>query len=128
MAIIDSVSSFTIAAGAVPILLILFAAIWTVLPENPGIHLGSINREFKVVQGLDLQGGLQVLLEADLPPDTEISTEQIQTARDIIENRVNGLGVTEPIIQVAGSNRIVVELPGIENPEEAVATIKETGL
>jgi preprotein translocase subunit SecD len=112
----------------IPILLIIASAVWIVLPNNPGIHLGSFDREIKVVQGLDLQGGLRVLLEADLPADSEVTSDQMETAREIIENRVNGLGVTEPVIQVAGNRRILVELPGIGDPEEAVATIKETGL
>jgi preprotein translocase subunit SecD len=50
------------------------------------------------------------------------------TARTIIENRVNGLGVTEPIVQLAGSRRILVELPGIGDTQQAVETIQETGL
>jgi preprotein translocase subunit SecD len=112
----------------VPILILAALAGWVVWPDNPGIHVGSIDRAVKLVRGLDLQGGLQVLLEADLPAETEITSEQMQTARDIIENRVNALGVVEPLVQVAGSRRIVVELPGIDNPEEAVATIQETGL
>ena len=112
----------------IPILIIVGVAIWIVLPTNPGIHIGSFHRDVKVVQGLDLQGGLQVLLEADLPPGEEATSEQMQTARDIIERRVNGLGVSEPLVQVAGANRILVELPGIGNPEDAVAVIKETGL
>jgi preprotein translocase subunit SecD len=112
----------------IPIFIIIIAAVWIVLPNNPGIHIGSFDREFKVVQGLDLQGGLRVLMEADLPPEADVSSEQLDTAREIIENRVNGLGVTEPVIQVAGDRRILVELPGIGDPEEAVATIKETGL
>jgi preprotein translocase subunit SecD len=110
------------------ILILVGAAIWVVLPSNPGIHLGSFNREIKVVRGLDLQGGLRILLEADLPADMEIPGEQLNAARDIVENRVNELGVTESLVQVAGSRRILVELPGIGNPEEAVATVKETGL
>ncbi len=112
----------------IPILVIVGVAIWVVLPTNPGIHIGSFDRDIKVVQGLDLQGGLQILLEADLPPGEEATSEQMQTARDIIERRVNGLGVSEPLVQVAGSNRILVELPGIGNPEDAVDVIKETGL
>ncbi|HEY69286.1 MAG TPA: protein translocase subunit SecD [Anaerolineae bacterium] len=112
----------------IPILIIVAAAIWVVLPTNPGIHIGSYHRDIKIVQGLDLQGGLQVLLEADLPPGEDVSAEQMQTARDIIERRVNALGVSEPLVQVAGSNRILVELPGIGNPEDAVGVIKETGL
>jgi preprotein translocase subunit SecD len=110
------------------ILIIVAGAAWVVLPDNPGIRLPFWEQEIKVVQGLDLQGGLRVLLEADLPTDAEIEIDQIQTARDIIENRVNALGVTEPVVQVAGSRRILVELPGIGDPELAVATIKETGL
>ncbi len=110
------------------ILLIIAAAAWILLPENPGIHIASWEKDFKVVQGLDLQGGLRVLLEADLPQTTEIQADQLDTAASIIEKRVNALGVTEPIVQVAGTRRILVELPGIGDPEEAVATIKETGL
>ena len=86
----------------IPILLILTGAIWVVYPDNPGISIGSFQREIKIVRGLDLQGGLRVLLEADLPEDMEITSEQMNTAKEIIENRVNGLGVTEPVIQVAG--------------------------
>lgn len=112
----------------IPILALVAFAIWIDLPNNPGIHLGPIQRDARVVQGLDLQGGLRVLLEADLPETVEVTGEQIQTARDIIENRVNGLGVTEPVVQVAGSRRILVELPGVEDPEQAIATIRETGL
>jgi len=112
----------------IPILVLAGLAGWVVWPDNPGIRLGSIDRDIEIVRGLDLQGGLQVLLEADLPAETAITTDQIQTARDIIENRVNALGVVEPLVQVAGTRRIVVELPGVKDPEEAVATIKETGL
>jgi preprotein translocase subunit SecD len=111
-----------------PIALILAGAIWVVYPNNPGLSIGSFKREIKIVRGLDLQGGLRVLLEADLPEDVEVTSEQMNTAKEIIENRVNGLGVTEPVIQVAGNRRILVELPGIGDPEVAVAAIKETGL
>ncbi len=110
------------------IIILVAAAAWVVWPDNPGIHLGSYNRDLRVVRGLDLQGGLRVLLEADLPPETEVTSEQMQTARDIIEKRVNGLGLTEPLIQIAGGRRILVELPGIGDPQQAVNIIKETGL
>jgi preprotein translocase subunit SecD len=52
----------------------------------------------------------------------------MQAVRDIIENRVNALGVTEPVVQVAGARRIVVELPGIRDTEQALATIRQTAL
>ena len=110
------------------ILLLVVIGLWVVWPDNPGLHLGPFDRSIEVVRGLDLQGGLRVLLEADLPEGEEIAPEQMQSARDIIENRVNALGVTEPVVQVAGARRILVELPGIQDPEQAVSTIRETAL
>lgn len=86
------------------------------------------NPDYPIRQGLDLQGGLQVLLEADVPEDQTVTTEEITTARQIIERRVNALGVAEPLVQTEGSRRILVELPGIENPEEAISLIQETAL
>ncbi len=85
-------------------------------------------RSLELKLGLDLQGGLQVLLEADVPPDQPIPKDAIEAARVIVEQRVNGLGVVEPVVQTQGERRIIVELPGIENPEQAIATLKGTGL
>ena len=78
--------------------------------------------------GLDLQGGLQVLLAADVPAGQALEAEAMTTARRIVENRVNGLGLTEPVVQAQGERRIIVELPGVENPEQAVDLIKGTAL
>ncbi|MBN1995357.1 MAG: protein translocase subunit SecD [Anaerolineae bacterium] len=89
---------------------------------------GSQQRSVKVHQGLDLQGGLQVVLEADLPTGQELPEGAMEAARIIVDNRVNGLGVTEPLVQLQGDNRIIVELPGISDPELAISTIRETGL
>jgi protein-export membrane protein SecD len=114
------------------ILVLTAAAIWIALPSNPGIHIRlgdtTYDREIKINQGLDLQGGIQVLLEADVPDDTAIEPQSMETARRIIEGRVNGLGVTEPLVQLQGSRRIIVELPGLDQEEQALATIRETGL
>jgi protein-export membrane protein SecD len=101
----------------VVILAIAGWAVWVV--QNP---------DLAIRQGLDLQGGLQVLLKADLPEDREIEPAQLDTSRQIIEQRVNALGVAEPLVQTEGERRILVELPGIDNPEEAVALIQETAL
>src|SRR5690606_10896177 len=92
-------------------------AIWIV--QNPN---------YPIRQGLDLQGGLQVLLKADLPEDVEIEPAQLDTSRQIIEQRVNALGVAEPLVQTEGDRRSLVELPGIDNPDEAVSLIQETAL
>jgi preprotein translocase subunit SecD len=110
------------------ILVVVAIAVWIDLPNNPGIHIFGINRNIDTRLGLDLVGGVQALLEADLPEGTQVDAEKMQTATRIVENRVNGLGVTEALVQQAGDNRIVVELPGIEDPTEAIATIQETGL
>ena len=111
-----------------PILILLALSIYINLPNHPGIHIGDYHKEINTQLGLDLVGGVQALLEADLPEDAEISQENMQTARGIIEDRVNGLGVSEAIVQIAGDRRILVELPGEHDPEHALSTIKETAL
>ena len=78
--------------------------------------------------GLDLQGGLQVLLEADLPESTKISADEMETARSIVENRTNALGVSENLIQVAGDRRIVGEFPGVADANAILDIIQQTGL
>ncbi|HMD81993.1 MAG TPA: protein translocase subunit SecD, partial [Anaerolineales bacterium] len=76
----------------------------------------------------DLQGGLQVLLEADLPTDTPVDAEAMETARSIVENRTNALGVSENLIQLAGERRIVGEFPGAEDADAILDIIQQTGL
>lgn len=116
------------------IVLLTAVLIWINLPDNPGIHIRlgglQIDRDIYIHQGLDLQGGLQVLLEADVTADQAASFDArtMEAARVVVENRVNGLGVTEPVVQLQGERRIIVELPGIQNPEQAIATLRETGL
>ena len=86
-----------------------------------------IDRDIEIRQGLDLQGGIQVLLEAQVPDGATIQPESMEAAKLIIERRVNALGVVEPVIQLAESNRIIVELPGVKDPDRAVQTFGQTG-
>lgn len=74
------------------------------------------------ILGLDLQGGVAVRLEA--PEGT--TNEEMEAAKTVIENRINALGVAEPEVRLEGSNRISVELPGVEDAEEAVRVIGTT--
>lgn len=74
------------------------------------------------VLGLDLQGGVMVRLEA--PEGT--TQEEMEAAKSVIENRINALGVAEPEVRLEGNNRISVELPGVEDAEEAVRVIGTT--
>jgi preprotein translocase subunit SecD len=67
-------------------------------------------------------------MEADLPADAEIDAQSMQTARTIIENRTNALGVAENTIQVAGDRRIVGEFPGLVDANSVLATLQQTGL
>jgi protein-export membrane protein SecD len=108
----------------VVILLIAAVTIWIDLPGTSNL----IGRDIGIRQGLDLQGGVQVLLEADVPPEEPVDLQDMHVARTIIENRVNGLGVTEPVVQLQGERRVIVELPGIQDPDEAVNTIQATAL
>ena len=114
------------------ILILALISAYIVLPNGPGLNIDlgpiSIHRDFRIKQGLDLQGGLQVLLEADLPPDQDVEAGAMKQVEQIINNRVNALGVAEPLVQTQGSRRIIVELPGIEDPEEAIAVLRETSL
>jgi protein-export membrane protein SecD len=77
--------------------------------------------------GLDLQGGTQVMLEADVPEGRELQSGAMDTAKNIVERRVNGLGVSEAIVQSQGETRITAELPGVNNPDQAIETIRSTG-
>jgi preprotein translocase subunit SecD len=110
------------------IVLIMGFAIYVVWPNSPGIHLLGINKDFVTRLGLDLVGGVQALLEADLPADVPVDSEAMSAATNIVENRVNGIGLTEAVVQQAGDRRIVVELPGETDPEAALATLQQTGL
>jgi preprotein translocase subunit SecD len=79
--------------------------------------------------GLDLQGGIHMVYQADLSevePGTE--AEAISGAMAVIEQRINVFGVTEPVIQKQGGDRIVVELPGVSEAEKAKGLIGETTL
>ena len=76
----------------------------------------------QTMQCCDLQGGVMVRLEA--PEGTD--AEAMEAAKSVIENRINALGVAEPEVRLEGSNRISVELPGVEDAEEAVRVIGTT--
>jgi len=78
--------------------------------------------------GLDLQGGVQVVLEAQDVQGVQVTESLIDRAQAVIERRVNGLGVAEPVIQRQGDRRIIVELPGVHDHEQAIQVIGKTAL
>ncbi len=85
-------------------------------------------RKIEIRYGLDLRGGLKVSLVADVPEGQEVDRTSMETARQILENRVNGLGLAETVVQVQGGRRIIVELPGIDQPEVAIEILRSTAL
>jgi preprotein translocase subunit SecD len=91
---------------------------WAVSPIQKKIHLG-----------LDLQGGARVLLQLDTTKDVPQITSDVQNQVElVIQNRVNGLGVSEPVISKAGSNRLLVEVPAVKNADELERLLKEAAV
>lgn len=87
----------------------------------------KINKKFPFRLGLDLQGGTHLVYEGDLKEITLGDRgDAMASVRDVIERRVNAFGVAEPIVQVAGDNRLIVELPGIKDIEGAIGQIGKT--
>lgn len=104
----------------------------TISSPRININFGPIrfNRDLEVKKGLDLQGGVHLVLEADMsgiePVDQETALE---AAKDVISRRIDLYGVTEPVVQTAkteGKSRIIVEMPGITEINEAVDLIGKT--
>ncbi|MBI5038067.1 MAG: protein translocase subunit SecD [Candidatus Kerfeldbacteria bacterium] len=101
-------------------------------PNGPDISIGNYFREVKVHLGLDLQGGTQLVYNADT--SAIATTEQVSAldgVRDVVERRVNALGVSEPVVQTNQSGdqwRVIVELAGIHDVQQAIDTIGETPL
>jgi len=120
-------------ARLVFIVIVAALAIWVdsvaeIQIRNPFNDAVLYEQHVKPRLGLDLQGGLQVLLEADLPENTDINVAELETARTIVENRTNALGVSENVIQIAGDRRIVGEFPGAEDSDAILDIIQQTGL
>ncbi|AFZ12310.1 protein-export membrane protein SecD [Crinalium epipsammum PCC 9333] len=70
--------------------------------------------------GLDLQGGSQLTIQVKTTQEVkEIKPEDLEAVLRVVENRINGLGVSEPLVQTVGNDQIVVQLPGVSDPEQA---------
>jgi SecD/SecF fusion protein len=88
------------------------------IPQSP------IHKPIKL--GLDLQGGVELVLRAVPPKGQEITPENLDLAVEVIRNRVDALGVSEPEIRKQGSDQISIQLPGIDDPNSAVKLIGTT--
>ena len=103
---------------ALVIVAICVFSIWAVVPVQKTIHLG-----------LDLQGGARLLLQLYPTEEVPTITSQVQAqTREVIDQRINGLGVAEPSISNVGVNRILVELPAVKDPDQAEAVLKQVAV
>jgi protein-export membrane protein SecD len=112
-----------------PILILIIGILALIIDFVPGLSVPwEPDRVFETKVGLDLQGGLRVEYQA-LPVEGRAPRpEDLEVIRTIIENRVNSTGVSEPVITVQGSDRIVVELPGVSDPNAIRSLVGQTGL
>jgi preprotein translocase subunit SecD len=113
------------------IVVLIALALWVDLSKNisiPNPTNGTplFSRNVDIRLGLDLRGGQQSLLEADVPADQAVSADDMKVTVQTLESRVNALGVSEVVMQIAGDRRIVAEFPGITNPEEVQASLQQT--
>src|SRR3954471_18572361 len=76
--------------------------------------------------GLDLAGGTQIVLEAEDTERVKVDGDVASRTLEVLRRRVDALGVAEPSLQRSGSRRIIVELPGVQDPAEAVDVIGRT--
>ncbi len=119
------------------IILLTLGAIYLDIPKltlfgktvtHPQIKLGGYFNNLEPKLGLDLAGGVQLTMSADMTGiDPADQPTAIESAKNIVENRINSLGVAEPVIQTAktpNQYRLVVEIPGISDIDQAVAIVK----
>lgn len=98
------------------VIAILAGAVWLIMKEP-------------VKLGLDLKGGVYAVLEAT--PENggdEIDNETMNSLIEVLDRRINGIGVAESVVQKAGTNRVIIELPGISDTTEAINMIGKTAL
>jgi preprotein translocase subunit SecD len=116
-----------------PILIALIGVLALVVNFFPGLMLpdsGSTDGTWRTVEtklGLDLSGGLRVEYQAQPVDGKTPSPGDMGVIKDIVERRVNTTGVSEPLVTTQGSDRVVVELPGVTDPEAVRKLVGQTG-
>jgi preprotein translocase subunit SecD len=109
------------------IILLAVVSAWISLPGSD-LDIAGFRAAHPVRRGLDLQGGLQVVLQARPVAGQTLESDTLEGTRQTLERRVNGLGVSEPLIQTRGEDQVIIELPGVDDPQEAIALLQQTAL
>ncbi|HWP71776.1 MAG TPA: protein translocase subunit SecD [Gemmatimonadaceae bacterium] len=113
---------------------LMVASIWTLWPrtvvervKRNGVFVFDTVQRVPLKRGLDLQGGMYLALEVDETKGTVADkADALDRALKIVRNRIDEFGVSEPIVQRVGTDRIIVELPGIDDPERAQQIVEKT--
>jgi protein-export membrane protein SecD len=114
-----------------PILILVIGLLALIVDFYPRLRLpdlgGQGSRQIETKLGLDLEGGLRVEYQALPAGGKTPDAGALSVIRDIIERRVNGTGVAEPVVTTQGSDRVVVELPGVSDPDAVRKLVGTTG-
>ncbi len=81
----------------------------------------------KITQGLDIQGGVSVIMTASKPDGSAVTESDMDSAVTIVTNRVNSLGASEATVQRQGANQILIQIPGATDAQAAIDTMGTTG-
>jgi preprotein translocase subunit SecD len=115
------------------IVVLVLASLWTLFPRDVEVRLrgrdgtfyDTTQRRVPLRYGLDLQGGMHLALEVD---DSQRAVtdkaDAIERALKVVRTRIDEFGVSEPVVQKAGDDRIIVELPGIDDRERAIQVVQ----
>lgn len=116
------------------IFILIAASIWSLWPRTvsvreqvAGVFHDTSYTRVPLKRGLDLQGGIHLALEVDESKGVVANkAEAIDRALKVVRNRIDEFGVTEPVVQKVGSDRIIVELPGVKDPERATQLVERS--
>ncbi len=102
---------------------------WFALILALAIAAGALLVQFPLQLGLDLRGGSQLTLEVQpAGAITKVEREQLEAVKEVLDRRINGLGVAESTLQTVGDNQLVLQLPGEQDPSRAARVLGSTAL
>jgi preprotein translocase subunit SecD len=94
--------------------------------KRDGVFVFDTVQRVPLKRGLDLQGGMYLSLEVDESKGAIVDkADALQRALKVVRNRIDEFGVAEPTVQIVGDNRIIVELPGVDDPERAEQVVQQ---
>ncbi len=116
------------------ILALIAVSAWALFPrtvtervKRNGVYVVDTVQRVPLKRGLDLQGGMHLALEIDdSKQKVADKSDAIDRALKVVRTRIDQFGVSEPLVQKAGADRIIVELPGIDDPQRAMDVVQKS--